>query len=79
MLRPSLSATGCTQLQHIFGQQDHAKAATRTAGIGACKIEVCQFNDDFECMTESIHVGPSKSEISYLTVAPRNQVTVTIF
>lgn len=55
----------------FFGSRHHTKAAMRTAGIGACKIEACQFNDDFECMTENIRVGRSKDEISCLTFAPR--------
>lgn len=49
----------------------HTKAAVRMAGIGACKIEACKFNDDFECITENIRVGHSKDEISCLTFAPR--------
>ena len=53
----------------FFDNRNHTKAAMRMAGIGACKVEACKFNDDFECITENIRVGRSKGEISCLTFA----------
>lgn len=44
----------------------HTKAARRTAGIGACKVSACKFNEDFECMTESIRVGDEISCLTYM-------------
>lgn len=35
----------------------HRTKSTQVAGIGACKYVTCQFNDDLECMTESIRIG----------------------
>lgn len=55
----------------FFGNKTHTKAAMRTAGIGACKVAGCRFNDDFECTTENIRVGRTMGEISCLTFAPR--------
>ncbi|WP_304056768.1 DUF1540 domain-containing protein [Nitrosomonas communis] len=55
----------------FFSNRNHTKAAMWAAGIGACKVVTCQFNDDFECITENIRVGRSKDEISCLTFAAR--------
>ena len=35
--------------QHTHQQQ--------SAGIGACKMANCKFNDDLECMAEGVQVG----------------------
>lgn len=35
----------------------HARNTKRSAGVGACKISSCMHNEDFECITDSIHVG----------------------
>lgn len=40
----------------FFGNSHHTHSA-RTAGVGACKMEDCQHNDDFECAADSIQVG----------------------
>ncbi|MDV6345815.1 DUF1540 domain-containing protein [Nitrosomonas sp. Is37] len=55
----------------FFINKNHTKAAMRAAGVGACKVAACKFNDDFECMTENIQVGRSTDEISCLTFAMR--------
>ncbi|MFS1524208.1 DUF1540 domain-containing protein [Microbulbifer sp. 2304DJ12-6] len=36
-------------------------SSARTAGVGACKMEGCKFNDDFECSADSIQVGRNGS------------------
>lgn len=49
----------------------HTKAATRVAGVGACKSTDCKFNEDLECMTDSIRVGRAGQEINCMTYSPR--------
>lgn len=49
----------------------HAKSAGQMAGIGACKTAGCKFNDDLECMAESIQVGMIKNEANCMTFAMR--------
>lgn len=51
--------------------EHHAKSAGQIAGIGACKTAGCKFNDDFECMADSIQVGMIKSEANCKTYSLR--------
>ncbi|MFW5879083.1 MAG: DUF1540 domain-containing protein [Myxococcota bacterium] len=41
----------------------HTHETRRMAGVGACKVVGCRFNDDLECAAESIHVGRSGNAI----------------
>jgi hypothetical protein len=41
------------------------------AGVGACKSTDCKFNEDLECMTDSIRVGRAGQEINCMTYSPR--------
>jgi len=54
-----------------FNNPGHTKDMTRIAGIGACKSVQCKFNEDFECMTDSITVGRAGQEVNCLTFSPR--------
>jgi len=45
----------------------HTRQVNQIAGIGACKTVGCKFNDDHECMAESIQVGIIKSEANCTT------------
>ena len=49
----------------------HIKRVHQIAGIGACKTVGCKFNDDLECMAESVQVGVVKSEANCTTFALR--------
>lgn len=49
----------------------HTRARERTAGVGACKMSDCSFNDDFECVAEEIRVGYRMERINCLTYAHR--------
>jgi hypothetical protein len=49
----------------------HTKEAKRTAGVGACKSTNCKFNEDLECMTDSIRVGRIGQEVNCMTYSPR--------
>lgn len=40
----------------FLGGVGHVKGKSRVAGVGACKIGGCQYNEDFECMADSISV-----------------------
>lgn len=48
----------------------HTKQAM-IAGIGACKMGNCKFNDDLECMADNIQVGMSGKKASCMTFATR--------
>ncbi len=49
----------------------HTRENRQIAGIGACKTASCKFNDDLECMAESIEVGMVKNEANCMTFASR--------
>lgn len=53
-----------------FANQFHVKETQLSAGVGACKVETCQFNKDFECTSESISVGMKKGKVNCLTFIP---------
>lgn len=48
----------------------HSKAQ-RSAGVGACKVSGCQYNDDYECVTDQIKVGHAHDSICCLTYQHR--------
>lgn len=54
-----------------FRSASHASHYQNLAGVGACKVAGCQFNDDFECMAEKIQVGFKGNDINCLTYMPR--------
>lgn len=49
----------------------HTRSANQVAGIGACKTVGCKFNDDLECMAESVQVGIIKNEANCMTFVLR--------
>lgn len=49
----------------------HVSDHSHPAGVGACKVDVCRHNKDYECMAEAISVGHRIDLISCLTYAPR--------
>lgn len=51
----------------FFEASKHNKEIKRIAGVGACKVNTCKFNNDFECTAENIIVGLSKQKINCLT------------
>jgi hypothetical protein len=55
----------------FFPRAGHTRAAERTAGVGACKSTDCKFNDDLECMTETIRIAPASQEVNCITYSPR--------
>ncbi len=55
----------------LRGAAEHTRSANLQAGVGACKVTGCTFNDDFECMAESISVGISASAVRCLTYHAR--------
>lgn len=48
-----------------------AKGSGQTAGIGACKITGCKFNEGLECMTDSISVCHVRGKVSCTTYSAR--------
>ncbi len=55
----------------FFAGASHTKQGALTAGIGACKMGNCKFNDDLECMAENIQVGMKGSKANCITFAAR--------
>jgi hypothetical protein len=51
----------------FFETNEHNKEKKRIAGVGACKVNTCKNNIDFECTAENILVGFSKQKINCLT------------
>ena len=41
------------------------------AGVGACKVTGCSFNDELECNAEQITVSMENDEIQCVTFQPR--------
>lgn len=35
---------------------NHTRTQMSAAGVGACKVRGCKYNDDYECMADSIDV-----------------------
>lgn len=48
----------------------HIKQASQIAGIGACKMGNCKYNEDFECVAESVRIGVEKRGANCNTFAP---------
>ena len=53
------------------GRHAHTKHTELTAGIGACKMGNCKFNDDLECSADSVRVGMMGSHANCMTYASR--------
>lgn len=63
-----LTHPGCDT---FLGGVGHTKQARQIAGIGACKTAICKFNDDLECMADTIQVGMVKSKANCTTFTLR--------
>ncbi len=55
----------------FFDSVSHNKETRRVAGVGACKVSECRFNDDLECVANEIVVGFADKKVNCLTYAPR--------
>lgn len=49
----------------------HTRDKKRAAGVGACKVSDCKFNNVFECFADHIEVGILENEINCLTFEVR--------
>ena len=49
----------------------HTRSVSTLAGVGACKVSACRYNDDFECSASDIRVGYKDDDIDCLTYRPR--------
>ena len=50
----------------------HTKAVQRQAGVGACKMSDCKFNEDFECISPEISMGFLKDAPKCMTYSARS-------
>lgn len=55
----------------FLGASKHARNTKHIAGVGACKITGCNFNDDLECTAENITVDMKSGNIRCVTFAAR--------
>lgn len=46
-------------------------AKDQVGGVGACKVPACRFNEDLECMAESVQVGYGQDHADCLTFGKR--------
>lgn len=49
----------------------HIRQHSQSAGIGACKTEICKHNEDLECTADAIQVGMVKTRADCMTFAMR--------
>ncbi|WP_151446760.1 DUF1540 domain-containing protein [Lacisediminimonas profundi] len=49
----------------------HTKAKHQIAGVGACKVSLCQHNTDYECHADVIAVGRTAEQANCLTFHAR--------
>ncbi len=55
-----------------FDTNLHTHESKRIAGVGACKMDDCQFNNDFECAADGVSVGMVDGKINCLTYKARS-------
>ena len=51
----------------FLNADNHTKETQRLAGVGACKVSICTFNNDFECIADSINVGQTSNGVQCMT------------
>jgi hypothetical protein len=56
----------------FLGTERHIKETKRIAGVGACKVSNCKFNDDYECSAPNISVGLKEGKVNCLTFTKRD-------
>lgn len=49
----------------------HVRSKQIKAGVGACKVDGCSHNNDFECAADSISVSQEGSKVMCMTYMPR--------
>lgn len=54
-----------------FSASRHTNDGRRAAGVGACKVSICQHNQDFECGADAIQVSMAGPEAKCMTFARR--------
>lgn len=55
----------------FFSNQTHTREKQRIAGVGACKVSGCRYNEDYECSASDIQVGYQDGNINCLVYAAR--------
>lgn len=51
----------------LFCNSSHIQHTGIRAGVGACKVSNCNFNDDMECTAEKINVGMAGDAVMCMT------------
>lgn len=51
----------------FMDSSQHTNDTSILAGVGACKVTGCTFNNDLECSADSINVGMNGNRINCLT------------
>ena len=63
---------GCDTL---FTSQYKTHDKSRIAGVGACKVAGCMFNNDLECSAEKITVNQVANDVRCTTYLPKVRAT----
>ena len=62
---------GSADCDTYFKSENHGGVKDLTAGVGACKLAMCQFNKDYECTTTGINIGMSQANAGCLSFQMR--------
>ena len=47
----------------FFKGDAHVQHKRKDAGVGACKVCGCEYNEDFECMADNVKIGLVSNEV----------------
>ena len=63
--------SGDSSCDTFFTAKRYGGVMDMTAGVGACKLADCKFNQDYECSASSISVGMQKGQPDCMTYEAR--------
>lgn len=55
----------------FYRAKNKGGAPDQTGGVGACKVDICKFNNAFECSAPGINVAPHSGHADCKTFAQR--------
>lgn len=50
-----------------FFTSDRRASGEFEAGVGACKVSVCEYNEGFQCAAPSVEVAPAREKADCIT------------
>ena len=55
----------------FFQSARHGGVQNATAGVGACKTDLCKFNRDYECSASAVQIGMQHNHADCMTFQQR--------